>query len=100
MEIIKVLYRGANILILDEPTAALDPRAEYEIYKKFDELVRGKTAVYISHRMSSARFCDKIAVLNNGEVIEYGNHQQLMNKNGAYAELFNMQAQFYVDAAV
>lgn len=100
LAIARALYKNAPIVILDEPTSALDPRAEYEIYKKFDELVQGKTAVYISHRMSSARFCDKIAVFKNGEVIEYGTHHELMSKNGVYSELFNMQAQFYVDAAV
>ena len=80
---------------LDEPTAALDPRAEFEMYKQFDDLVSGKTAVYISHRLSSARFCDNIAVFHGGKIIEYGGHDELMGVKGVYAELFSMQAQFY-----
>ena len=93
----RALFKDAPIAILDEPTAALDPRAEFEMYKQFDELVTGKTAVYISHRLSSARFCDCIAVFHNGKIIEYGNHDNLIRTNGVYAELFHMQAQFYVD---
>ncbi|MBQ8396579.1 MAG: ABC transporter ATP-binding protein [Clostridia bacterium] len=91
----RALYRDASIVILDEPTAALDPRAEAELYRRFDELVGGKTAVYISHRLSSARFCDKIAVLDRGELVEYGGHEALMEAGGKYAELFAMQAQYY-----
>lgn len=93
----RALYRDAPVVILDEPTAALDPRAEYELYKHFDDLVSGKTAVYISHRLSSARFCDMIAVFHGGEIIEYGSHGDLMKTGGAYAELFSMQAQFYTE---
>ncbi|MCL2420478.1 MAG: ABC transporter ATP-binding protein/permease [Defluviitaleaceae bacterium] len=92
----RALFKDAPIAILDEPTAALDPRAEFEMYKQFDALVAGKTAVYISHRLSSARFCDVIAVFSNGEVIQYGGHDDLIKVNGVYAELFNMQAQFYI----
>ena len=92
----RALYKNAPVVILDEPTAALDPRAEYEIYQQFNEMVNGKTAVYISHRLSSTKFCDVIAVFDNGEIIEYGTHDELLEKNGTYSELFNMQAQFYV----
>jgi ABC-type multidrug transport system fused ATPase/permease subunit len=92
----RALYKNSPIVILDEPTAALDPRAEYEIYQNFNDLVSGKTAIYISHRLSSARFCDAIAVMRHGEIIEYGAHGDLLKANGLYAELFNMQAQFYV----
>lgn len=92
----RALYKKSPVIILDEPTAALDPVAEYEIYRKFEELVGGKTAVYISHRLSSCRFCDKIAVFANGVVSEYGNHESLVNKeNGIYAEMFAAQAQYY-----
>lgn len=82
-------------MVLDEPAAALDPRAEYEIYQHFHELTANKTAVYISHRMSSTRFCDRIAVFHNGEIIELGAHEQLLANNGIYTELYQMQAQYY-----
>lgn len=81
--------------MLDEPTAALDPRAEFELYRHFNELTEGKTAVYISHRLSSTRFCDEIAVFAGGRIVERGTHEELMERKGAYAELFEMQAQFY-----
>jgi ABC-type multidrug transport system fused ATPase/permease subunit len=91
----RALVKDAPVVILDEPTAALDPRAEYEIYQNFNQMVSGKTAVFISHRLSSAQFCDKIAVLKGGELVEYGPHAELVAKNGLYQELFTMQAQFY-----
>ena len=93
----RAMYKNTPIVILDEPTAALDPRAEYEIYRSFNDLVYGKTALYVSHRLSSARFCDKIAVFHHGEIAEYGTHAELIAKKGLYSELFHMQAQFYVD---
>lgn len=92
----RALYKDAPMVVLDEPTAALDPRAEYELYRKFDELVRGKTAVYISHRLSSTRFCDRILVFECGSIAESGTHEQLIRNQGKYAELFRMQAQYYV----
>lgn len=92
----RALYKDAPVIILDEPTAALDPRAEYEIYQQFNDIVHGKTAVYISHRLSSTRFCDVIAVLNRGKLAEYGSHDDLIKQDGLYKELFDMQAQFYV----
>lgn len=91
----RALYKDAPVVLLDEPTAAMDPKAEYELYQKFNEMVRGKTAVYISHRLSSAKFCDVIAVFSNGQIIEYGSHDELYSKGGVYAELFSMQSQFY-----
>ncbi len=94
----RALYRDAPIVILDEPTAALDPVAEYEIYKKFDSLVGGKTAIYISHRLSSCKFCDHIAVFAEDTIKEYGTHDSLVKKeNGIYAEMFAAQAQYYVE---
>jgi len=96
--IARAIYKNAPIVILDEPTAALDPYAEYEIYSKFNELVEGKTAIYISHRLSSCLMSDKIAVFDNGELIEYGNHTELKNLGGKYSKLWNAQAQYYVDA--
>ena len=91
----RALYKDAPIVLLDEPTAAMDPKAEYELYQRFNEMVRGKTAVYISHRLSSAKFCDVIAVFSNGQIIEYGSHDELYSKGGLYTELFSMQSQFY-----
>lgn len=89
-------YRDAPIIIFDEPTSALDPIAEYNIYRKFHDLVNGRTAVYISHRLSSTRFTDKIAVFSNGTIFEYGTHDELMNiDDGVYREMFNMQAKYY-----
>lgn len=92
----RALYKDAPVIILDEPTAALDPIAEYEIYRKFNDLIENKTAFYISHRLSSCRFCDHIAVFRDGRVAEYGTHEELMNmKDGIYAEMFEAQAQYY-----
>ncbi len=97
--IARALYKNAPIVILDEPTAALDPVAEYEIYRSFDTLVGGKTAIYISHRLSSCKFCDRIAVFAENTIKEYGTHDELVDKkNGIYAELFAAQAQYYVEA--
>ncbi len=96
--IARALLRNAPFVVLDEPTAALDPRAEYEIYQRFDELVQDKTTVYISHRLSSTRFCDVIAVFHKGEIVEYDTHDELIKHGGIYSELFNMQAQYYVDS--
>jgi len=98
LAIARALYRNAPFIILDEPTAALDPRAEYEVYSRFSDMTSGKTAVYISHRLNSARFCDTIAVFENGCITEYGTHRDLIAKNGKYAELYSLQAEFYTDA--
>lgn len=98
--IARALYRDAPIVILDEPTAALDPIAEYEIYRQFETLVGGKTAIYISHRLSSCRFCDKIAVFADDTIKEYGTHDELVDREGGiYAEMFHEQAKYYVDIA-
>ena len=92
----RALYRDAPFIILDEPTAALDPIAEAEIYSKFDEIVGDKTAIYISHRLSSCRFCDKIAVFDKGELVQLGSHEELLaDQNGKYYELWTAQAQYY-----
>ena len=96
MAIARALYKNASVIILDEPTAALDPMAEYEIYKQFHSLVGDKTAFYISHRLSSCRFCDKIAVFSEGGIAEYGSHEELVNiSGGIYAKMFEAQAQYY-----
>lgn len=95
--IARALYRNASIVILDEPTAALDPVAEYDIYRHFDCLVGNKTAIYISHRLSSCKFCDRIAVFADNTIKEYGTHAELVNKeNGIYAEMFAAQARYYI----
>ena len=94
----KVAIARALFVILDEPTAALDPLAEAEIYENFRELVGDKTSIYISHRMSSCRFCDRIIVLSGGGIAEEGTHEDLLQAGGLYAELFNTQAQYYQTA--
>ncbi len=93
----RALYKDAPFMILDEPTAALDPIAEAEVYAKFNEITKNKTAVYISHRLSSCRFCDEIAVLDQGKLVQKGNHQTLVeDKEGKYYQLWNAQAQYYI----
>ncbi|MCI8443026.1 MAG: ABC transporter ATP-binding protein [Provencibacterium sp.] len=94
--IARALYRDAPFLILDEPTAALDPIAEAEIYEKLDTIVGDKTAVYISHRLSSCKFCDEILVFKEGEIVQQGTHEALLaDKNGRYAALWEAQAKYY-----
>lgn len=96
LAIVRALYKDSPIVILDEPTAALDPISEYEIYQHFDSLVGGKTAIYISHRLSSCRFCDRIIVFNEGTIIENGTHDELMKiPDGFYANMYNTQAKHY-----
>src|SRR5688572_6383833 len=92
----RAYMRDAQIVILDEPTAALDARAEFEVFKRFSELTSGKTAVIISHRFSTVRMADRILVLKNGEMLEMGTHEELLEKKGLCAELFNLQAQGYM----
>lgn len=91
----RAYLREANVIILDEPTAALDARAEYEVFRRFAELTKGKTAVLISHRFSTVRMADRILVLDKGELLEIGSHEELLAKNGRYAELFYLQAEGY-----
>ena len=93
--IARAIYKGGQICILDEPTAALDPVSESRVYESFDEIVKGKTAVYISHRLSSCKFSDRIFVLDNGKIVESGTHEALLSKNGLYAQLWQAQAQYY-----
>ena len=101
LAIARGLYKDAAMVIMDEPTAALDALAEAEIYENFSSLVEGKTAVYISHRLASTRFCDKIALFDADGLSEYGNHEELMEKKGKYYEMFMIQGKYYQeDAAV
>ncbi|MCH5321525.1 MAG: ABC transporter ATP-binding protein, partial [Eubacterium sp.] len=92
----RALYKDSPIVILDEPTAALDPLAENEIYSRFNSFVQNKTAIYISHRLSSCAFCDSIAVFDKAELVEIGTHSQLINRDGKYADLWNAQAKYYI----
>jgi len=91
----RAYMKDAQLLILDEPTAALDARAEYEVFQRFSELTQGKMAVLISHRFSTVRMADRILVLDKGELLESGSHEELLAKDGRYAELFNLQAMGY-----
>ena len=96
--IARALYKDAPFIILDEPTAALDPIAEAEIYSKFDQIAGDKTAIYISHRLSSCKFCDEIAVFHEGAVVQHGTHAELVaDEKGKYHELWNAQAQYYTE---
>lgn len=92
----RALYKDSPVVILDEPTAALDPVAENEIYNRFNSFVDNKTAIYISHRLSSCAFCTRIAVFDKSHLVETGTHQELLNANGKYSELWNAQAKYYV----
>ncbi|GAB6168388.1 ABC transporter ATP-binding protein [Clostridium carnis] len=97
LAIARAIYKNAPIVVLDEPTAALDPHSEYEIYSKFNELIGGKTTIYISHRLSSCKFCDKIAVFNKGKIVQYGSNEELIkNKGSEYEVMYSAQAQYYI----
>lgn len=93
----RALYKNSPVVILDEPTAALDPVAENEIYTRFNSFVQGKTAIYISHRLSSCVFCTRIAVFDKAHLVETGTHQELLNAGGKYSELWNAQAKYYIN---
>ena len=95
----RALYKGAQVVVLDEPTSALDAIAEQQLYERFDKMIGKKSAVYISHRLASTRFCDNIAMFKEGEMIEYGSFDELMDKNGEYANMFNIQAKYYNEEA-
>ena len=99
LSIARGLYKDAPMVIMDEPTAALDALAEAEIYENFSSLVEGKTAVYISHRLASTRFCDKIALFDADGLAEYGNHEELMEEKGKYYDMFVIQGKYYQEEA-
>ena len=91
----RALYKKAQLMVLDEPTAALDPIAENELYQMFNNAIQGRTSIYISHRLSSTRFCDRIILLEHGHIIEEGTHESLMKEKTRYAQLFEMQSRYY-----
>ncbi len=96
----KALYKNAPVLLLDEPTAALDAISEQNMYLSYAEFSKDKSSVFISHRLASTRFCDRIFLIENGVIAENGTHTELMNKNGKYAELFNIQSSYYTDGKI
>lgn len=96
----RALYRNSPILILDEPTSALDPIAESKLYEEYNHMTEEKTSVFISHRLASTKFCDRILLLENGVIAEEGSHEELMEKNGLYRELFDIQSHYYKEGAV
>ena len=99
LAVARAIYKDAPVILLDEPTSALDPKAEYEIFGGFRKLAADRTAVYVSHRLSSVKFTDRIVVFESGELKECGTHDELMKKDGQYAKLYSMQAELYKTAA-
>ncbi len=95
----RALYKNAPVIVLDEPTAALDPIAEAEMYEKYSEMTRGKSSIYISHRLASTRFCDRIILLEKNRITEEGTHDELLARGGRYAELFEVQSKYYREEA-
>lgn len=96
----RALFKNASLVILDEPTSSLSPLAEYDIYKRFNQMVEHKTAIFVSHRLSSSQFCDNIAFFHHGKIVEYGPHKELMELGGRYAEMFQLQASYYATEEV
>lgn len=98
LELARAIYKGSPFVILDEPTAALDPIAENEIYIKFNEVIGTRTAIYISHRLSSCQFCDDIMVLDKGRLVEHGSHHELVAMGGIYSQMWQAQSEYYKEA--
>ncbi|MDO4754557.1 MAG: ABC transporter ATP-binding protein, partial [Bacillota bacterium] len=95
MMLARALYKDGAIIVLDEPTAALDPIAEHQIYMKYGEMTHGRTSIFISHRLASTRFCDRVLFMKDGKIAEEGTHESLMKLGGGYAELFEVQSRYY-----
>ena len=91
----RALYKAAPVLVLDEPSAALDPIAESRLYETYHEMTKNKTSIYISHRLSSTKFCDEVLLLDGGRIAERGTHSELMRLGGAYAHMFDVQSHYY-----
>lgn len=96
----RALYRDSGVLILDEPTAALDAIAENDIYQKYAYFTQNKTSFFVSHRLSSTRFCDRIILIDGGKIAEEGTHKSLLEKNGIYAKMFSLQSRYYQERVV
>ena len=96
----RALYKNAPIIVLDEPTSALDPIAESEIYNRYSELTDGRMALFISHRLASTRFCDRILVIAQGRIVQEGTHEELIAQNGCYADLLEIQSRYYREGGV
>lgn len=96
----RALYKDAPIIVLDEPTSALDPIAENDVYLQYNNLTAGKTSIYISHRLASTRFCDRIIYIEDGRIIEDGNHEELMKLGGKYSAMYELQSQYYKENIV
>ncbi len=96
----RALYKDAPVIVLDEPTAALDPIAESELYLKYSSLTKNKTSIFISHRLASTRFCDRIVFIENGEIVEEGTHEELMALGGKYAYMYKVQSKYYKEGDV
>ena len=91
----RALYKQAPIIILDEPTAALDPLAENRLYETYDEIMKDKTTLFVSHRLASTRFCNRIMLIEDGRILEEGTHEELLKRKGVYNTLFETQAKYY-----
>lgn len=92
------LYRTSDFIVLDEPTAAIDPLEESNIYRRFAEISRGKTALIVTHRLGSARIADRIVVMDEGRIVESGTHEELLRKDGKYTQMWQAQAQYYTES--